>query len=282
MTFMAGNSALDLEIYQTRTDLYFLVRGRIVLEECERLRNSSLPLIGKGIEQVIVDLSGVDFIDSAGLGTLVGVKMTASKNKARIVLLQPSKAVADILYISKLDGIFDIVTGAEAELLKSQIVQSQHQISGPANGGSAAAGTGADRSRGGIPTARDMSSGSGRAKVGTDFPDITLAGAESAAQGPELRSQKEVIDEHCRRAVEYMRQGNYEMSVEEYTQALAVDPDYLPALNNLAIVYEKQPSWINKAIEQWEHVLRLSQQRADQKHIDRAQRHLASLRKMSV
>jgi Tfp pilus assembly protein PilF len=90
----------------------------------------------------------------------------------------------------------------------------------------------------------------------------------------------EKLEEHCRRAVEFMRQGNYDLSVEEYCKALEIDPDYLPALNNLAIVYEKQPSWIPKAIDQWEKVLSLSQSRGDQKHTDRAQRHLSSLRRM--
>jgi anti-anti-sigma factor len=277
---MPVNSGLALETYQTRTDLYFLLRGRIVLEECERLRNSTLPLINKGIEQVVVDMNQVDFVDSAGLGTLVGIKMTASKNKARIMLLQPSKPVADILYISKLDGIFDIVTGQEAELLKSQIVQPQHLVGGP--GASQGTQQSEEATSGQRISTTGQGSSSGGLRVDTNFPDITLAGAESNSPGPELRSQKEIIDEHCRRAVAYMRQNNYDMSVEEYRKALEVDPDYLPALNNLAIVYEKQPSWIGKAIEQWEHVLQLSQSRGDQKHIDRAQRHLASLRKMSV
>lgn len=297
---------MDLEIYQTRSDLYFLLRGRVVLEECDKLKNTCLPLVKKGIEQVIVDLSKVDFIDSAGLGVLVGFKMTSSKNKARIVLLQPSRPVSDILYISKLDGIFDILTGPEAEALKSQTVQPQNKH-GAASTPSVQVGSGIgvgfqavmdkayDYPSGqgpvssAVPAAASAGSSSGSSsswgasasgtKPDSVFPEVTAA--NYPGDSSELRSQKEIIDEHCRRAVEFMRQGNYEMSVEEYNRALEIDPDYLPALNNLAIVYEKQPSWISKAIEQWEHVLRLSQGKADQKHVDRAQRHLANLRKMS-
>ena len=76
-----------------------------------------------------------------------------------------------------------------------------------------------------------------------------------------------------------MRQGNYESSIECYKSALELDPDYLPALNNLAIVYEKQPSWHTLAIENWRRVLEISRQRNDEKHIDRAERHLADLTK---
>jgi anti-sigma B factor antagonist len=258
---------MEVDIYQARTDLYFAVQGRIVLEECERFKNLCLPLINRGIDQVIVDLSKVDFIDSAGLGVLVGMKMTSSKNKARIVLLQPSRPVADILFISKLDGIFDIMTGAEADLLKSQLVQSHFRI-----GGTQAQAKTAER-----PVTADWM----QSKLDTAYPK-EQARATPVPTGEELRGQKDQIEEHCRRAVEFMRQGNYELSVQEYQKALSIDADYLPALNNLAIVYEKQPSWNNKAIEQWEHVLRLSQQRSDQKHVDRAQRHLANLRRMTA
>lgn len=273
---MTGAPALNLEVYQARTDVYFAAHGRIVLEECERFKDVCVPLINRGIDQVIIDLSQVDFIDSAGLGVLVGLKMTASKNKARIVLLQPSRPVADILFISKLDGIFDIMTGAEAELLKSQIVQPAFRLSDDEK-------TARPRQATPAPVAAAMPSEDwSQPKMDAVPPESrdssTASGSES---GAELRGHRDQIEEHCRRAVEHMRQANYDLSVEEYEKALAIDPDYLPALNNLAIVFEKQPSWNSKAIDRWEHVLRLSQNRGDQKHIDRAQRHLANLRRMT-
>lgn len=266
---------MELEIYQSQSDLYFSFRGRIILDECERLRNTCLPLIAKGVEQVMVDLSKVDFIDSAGLGLLVGFKMQASKNKARVILLQPSKPVADILYISKLDGIFEVVSGAQAEAHRSRLVQPQNKLG---QGGAAASQPAGEKM-----AVQGVSADWMNSKLDTAFTD-TAAGAEAggAAQvSPGApRVSREEVEDHCRRAVEYMRQGNYEMSVQEYTAALEADPEYLPALNNLAIVYEKQPSWTSKAIQTWEQVLRLSQQRGDQKHMDRAKRHLENLKKM--
>jgi tetratricopeptide (TPR) repeat protein len=94
------------------------------------------------------------------------------------------------------------------------------------------------------------------------------------------KTPKEMVELHCQRAFEHMRQGAYEDSIREYKRALEYNPDYLPALNNLAIVFEKKPSWHQQAIEQWERVHQLSKMKGDQKHIDRAQKHLASLRKM--
>ncbi len=298
-------SVMELEIYQVRSDVYIAIRGRIVLEECDRLKSACLPLIRKGVEQIFIDLSKVEYIDSAGLGVLVGFKMTASKHRARIVLLQPSRAVADILYISKLDGIFDILTGAEADLLKAQMAQPSNRMGVPSPE-RAAAGEFSSQSTPAIP--RPGVGISPKPEPAVPPPGISATGptgaprpAEPAAsssrpfeasirEGGEsqafasmdatVRTQKEMIEEHCRKAVDYMRVGNYDMAVLEYEKALRIDPEYLPALNNLAIVYEKQPSWIPKAIEQWEIVLRVSQQRGDQKHIDRAKRHLANLRQL--
>src|SRR5690606_15910540 len=74
------------------------------------------------------------------------------------------------------------------------------------------------------------------------------------------------VDAHCTRAFEFMRQGLYDRSIQEYKNALEIDPDYLSAHNNLAIVYEKKPSWHKQAIEQWNKVLELSTLRGDHKH----------------
>jgi anti-anti-sigma factor len=297
---------MEIETYQLRSDVYIVLRGRIVLEECDRLKSACVPLIRKGVEQVYIDLSKVEYIDSAGLGLLVGFKMEASKNRARIVLLQPSRSVADILYISKLDGIFDILTGAEADVLKAQMVQPANRIGVPvAERGTA----GAAMPTGSTPSVPRMGVGitpkpeamappfaglepplGGKRPAEPERPFAASARAAAGAGESEafgsvdntVRTQKEMLEEHCRKAVEYMRVGNYDMAVLEYEKALRIDPEYLPALNNLAIVYEKQPSWIPKAIEQWEIVLRVSQQRGDQKHMDRAKRHLANLRQLNA
>ncbi|MCX6999491.1 MAG: hypothetical protein NT106_04230, partial [Candidatus Sumerlaeota bacterium] len=59
---------------------------------------------------------------SAGLGVLVGLKMTSNKNKARMVLVTPSSTVNDILLVSKLHSIFDIMTGSDADILRKTLV----------------------------------------------------------------------------------------------------------------------------------------------------------------
>ena len=94
------------------------------------------------------------------------------------------------------------------------------------------------------------------------------AGSESVSDSEtrQVTNAREKVDQHCREAVDFMRQGDYDRAAECYLQAIELDPEYLPAHNNLAIVYEKKPAWHQKAVQQWERVLELSTSEGDQKH----------------
>jgi len=271
---------MEINIYRANNNLYIEVNGRIVLDVCEPIKNAAVSLIDKGINQVYVDLAGVDFIDSAGLGVLVGLKATSNKNKARLVLVSPSAGVMDILIISKLDKIFDIITGSEAELLKQTLALKEYLIKNIVEEEPLPKKVplGEAPIKEEAPSKKPVSAGA-RSKQPPSAPQSPAAMETPPISLPAAgKSLKDQVDEHCRKAVELMRQGDYEKAVEKYIEAVKLDPDYLPAYNNLAIVYEKRPSWRGKAIETWERVLELSQGIGDQKHIDRAQKHLSTLK----
>ena len=242
---------MKLNLYISNDSMYVDAIGRIILDECEHLKAIMLPYMGKGVSQVYLNLNNVDFIDSAGLGALVSLKMSASRNKARLVLLAPSKQVMEILAVSKLDSIFDIIDGADADLIKASLAIEENLVKETEATGAAGLS-----------------------------PTGTSAAAGSQAPVRLNKEQKEQIDQWCRTALELMRQGDYEKAAAEYQKVLELDPEYLPALNNLAILYEKKPSWYTKATEQWEKVLHVSQKLGDKKHIARAEKHLSSLREI--
>lgn len=242
---------MDIQIFQQADQLLIRISGRIVLDECDRLKSSIVPRINSNSKQVYLDLSSVDFIDSAGLGVLVGMKVTSNKNHAKMSILSPSKEVSDILMVSKLDSIFDIATGQDANRIVSALSQEANRQTSnvPSN-----------QSQSSIPTFQAPPSASG--------PSPTDRG---------LTDDQSMIDKLCKEAVVYMKQRDYDSAAECYRKALQIDPNHLPALNNLGIVYEKNPQWHPKAILQWERVLEISQRNGDQKHTERAQKHLKEL-----
>ncbi len=249
---------MDIHIYQSRGNMLAQLVGRVVLDECDRIKSAILPRVTREVSQINLDLSGVEFIDSAGLGVLVQLKATASKNRSRLALVAPSKGVNDILMVSKLDSIFDIITGSEA----TSIIQSLAQPSFMMAAGSETEVPGQAINRGPV------------------MPTPSSASASAADSGN--LSPKEKVDQLCKVAVDHMRQGDYESAADAYKKALEIDPEYLPAHNNLAIVYEKKPQWQQQAIAAWEKVLAISSSRGDQKHIDRAQKHLQNLQRLST
>jgi len=87
--------------------------GRIVFgEETAYLRDAVKKLIAEK-QNVVLDLSGVNYIDSGGLGTLVALYTTARNSGSSIKLASLTQRVGDLLQITKLVTVFDVYETAE-------------------------------------------------------------------------------------------------------------------------------------------------------------------------
>jgi len=60
--------------------------------------------------EFLLDLRGVTYISSTGVGSLIKNYRSVLKQKGHFKLLSPSQSVMNILAISKLDGVFEIFT----------------------------------------------------------------------------------------------------------------------------------------------------------------------------
>lgn len=58
---------------------------------------------------VVVDLSGVSFIDSSGLRALIGAKQAIDERGSSLVLRSPSPSVSRLFELSSVDTYFTIV-----------------------------------------------------------------------------------------------------------------------------------------------------------------------------
>jgi anti-sigma B factor antagonist len=85
------------------------ITGRIVLgEEIGDLRDAVRTLIAEGKKKIILNLVGVDYIDSSGVGELVGSFTTVRNAGGELKLLNLTQKVHDVLYVTKLYTVFDI------------------------------------------------------------------------------------------------------------------------------------------------------------------------------
>ena len=93
--------------------------GRLVVgDESKMFRETLKNLAGQGQKKVLLNLAGVSYIDSSGLGALVGGYTTFASHQGQVKLLNLTKNIHDLLRITKLLTVFE-VHNDEAAALKS-------------------------------------------------------------------------------------------------------------------------------------------------------------------
>ena len=93
--------------------------GKITLGEGSGMvRGTIKELVGDGQKNILLNLAGVTYLDSAGLGELVGSYATVTNLGGRIKLLHPQGKVKDLLAVTKLYTVF-VSFDDEAEALRS-------------------------------------------------------------------------------------------------------------------------------------------------------------------
>ena len=65
-------------------------------------------LAKKGKKNILLNLAGVTYVDSSGVGQLVGAMTSARNQGVSLKLLRPNTQVLNLLKLSKLDTVFDI------------------------------------------------------------------------------------------------------------------------------------------------------------------------------
>jgi anti-sigma B factor antagonist len=82
--------------------------GRIVFgEESALLRDTVKKLVGES-NQIILNLGGISYIDSGGLGTLVALYTTAHTAGGSVKLVNLTQRVGDLLQVTKLLTVFEV------------------------------------------------------------------------------------------------------------------------------------------------------------------------------
>lgn len=90
--------------------------GRIIFgEESASLRDTLRDLIPQH-KKIVINLGGVSYIDSGGLGTLVALYTSARNSGGSIKLANLTQRVGDLLQVTKLVTVFDVYDSEERAL----------------------------------------------------------------------------------------------------------------------------------------------------------------------
>ena len=93
--------------------------GKVTIGEGSvALRSAIRRLIGEGKKNILLNLSGVGYVDSSGIGELVSSFTTVNKEGGHLKLLNLTQKIQDLLAITKLLTVFDTFEN-EADALGS-------------------------------------------------------------------------------------------------------------------------------------------------------------------
>lgn len=102
---------MDLEIVvrkETGEIAEVLLRGRIDVQTAELLKTRVTGLLGEGYRHILLNMRRIKFIDSVGLGSLIGARRRVVEATGSLRLVHVSPAVAKALEMTHLTDVFDV------------------------------------------------------------------------------------------------------------------------------------------------------------------------------
>lgn len=99
---------LGLEVTEHDGWSVLAVAGEVDVATAPRLRERLVTLVNDGRTRIVVDLERVDFIDSTGLGVLVGALKRVRTNDGDLALVCTGPRVLKVFEITGLTKVFAI------------------------------------------------------------------------------------------------------------------------------------------------------------------------------
>ncbi|GAA5198852.1 hypothetical protein GCM10023322_73140 [Rugosimonospora acidiphila] len=101
------SEGLRVERMAAEESALFRLTGYLDLSTVDLLKTTVGPACGGG-QEVVLDLSGLSFCDSTGVGALVWLYRRAAAGQGRLVAYAPRKTVREVLRISGVDRIIPV------------------------------------------------------------------------------------------------------------------------------------------------------------------------------
>lgn len=89
------------------------VQGEVDIYTSPKLKDAIVGLLDQGQSRLVVDLKDVEFIDSAGLGVLLGSLKRVREHQGEIVLVAARDPVLKLFSLTGLDRVFRIFPTVE-------------------------------------------------------------------------------------------------------------------------------------------------------------------------
>jgi anti-sigma B factor antagonist len=99
---------LDLRVQHHDDQAVVHVGGEVDLATCPQLRGLLAELVEQGIYHLVVDLEQVSFMDSSGIGVLMGVHRRLREHGGSLRLTAPTARVRRVLELTRVTEVLPI------------------------------------------------------------------------------------------------------------------------------------------------------------------------------
>ncbi len=101
---------LGLDVSQQGDCAVIAVFGEVDVASVPRLREQLHSLVAEGKNRIVVDLNGVGFLDSTGLGVLVGALKRTRTHGGSLGVVCNQPQIMKVFEVTRLTRVFDLYT----------------------------------------------------------------------------------------------------------------------------------------------------------------------------
>ena len=109
--------ALDVQTRQTEGGISVVVpTGRLDVAGAPALKDAISELVKNGPPRVVIDMEGISFVDSTGLGSVISALKQVRGSQGDLRLAAPNQQVRVVLELTTLDRVFPYYATVEEAL----------------------------------------------------------------------------------------------------------------------------------------------------------------------
>ena len=94
-------------IVVTDEQIIMTINGSVYVEEAALIREQLVDYLDKGYKYFVINMGNVDYIDSSGLGVLVGIQKRAIKNGGSVRIKDIKGIVKELFELTRLIKVFE-------------------------------------------------------------------------------------------------------------------------------------------------------------------------------